>query len=184
MNRSLRLGVLLASIVLSAWACGNSFSSVTGTGATAGAGGTTPGTGGAATSSTVSSGGSTSSAGGGAGGSSSTSSGTTTSTGSGTGGGGTDGGILGPTVQILHPGSGVDRQQGVSIYFHGIATDPTDGTLSGSALVWTDDLEGQFGTGEPVNWAPTMLGTHVMTLTATDSLNYAATSTVTFDIVP
>lgn len=27
---------------------------------------------------------------------------------------------------------------------YGVATDPTDGTLSGSALMWTDSLEGQF----------------------------------------
>jgi hypothetical protein len=56
--------------------------------------------------------------------------------------------------------------------------------LSGNALVWTDSLEGKFGTGDPVNWAPTMLGSHTITLTGTDSLNYSATSTVTFNIVP
>lgn len=67
-----------------------------------------------------------------------------------------DGGSLGPTVSILHPGAGVDRSVNVSIYFHGVATDPTDGALSGSALVWTDSREGQFGTGDPVNWAPTV----------------------------
>src|SRR5215475_8085594 len=65
-------------------------------------------------------------------------------------GSGVDAGPLGPTVQILHPGSGVDRKVNVSIFFHGTATDPTDGTLSGNALVWTDNLEGQFGTGDPV----------------------------------
>jgi hypothetical protein len=97
---------------------------------------------------------------------------------------GIDGGALGPTVTILHPSSGVDRTQNVSIYFHGTATDPTDGTLNGSALVWVDSLEGQFGTGDPVNWAPTQLGSHTITLIATDSLNYSASASVTFNIVP
>jgi hypothetical protein len=95
-----------------------------------------------------------------------------------------DAGPLGPKVQILHPGSGVDRTVGVSIYFHGTATDPTDGMLSGNALVWTDSLEGKFGTGDPVMWAPTVLGAHTITLNAVDSLNYGATSSVTFNIIP
>jgi hypothetical protein len=97
---------------------------------------------------------------------------------------GIDGGADGPTVQIFHPGGGVDRKVNVSIYFHGVATDPTDGTLSGSALVWIDNLEGQFGTGDPVNWAPTQLGSHTITLRATDSKNYTATATVTFNVIP
>lgn len=95
-----------------------------------------------------------------------------------------DGGALGPTVTILHPSGGVDRTVDVSIYFHGTATDPTDGTLSGSALVWTDSLEGQFGTGDPVNWAPTQTGSHTITLSAVDSLGYGATDSITFNIVP
>jgi hypothetical protein len=108
----------------------------------------------------------------------------TTSSGSGGGGAGIDGGPLGPTVELLHPGGGVDRPVNVSIYFHGAATDPTDGMLTGKALVWTDNLEGQFGTGDPVNWAPTKVGAHVIMLTGTDSLNYSAAATVSFNITP
>jgi hypothetical protein len=87
-------------------------------------------------------------------------------------------------VTILHPGAGVDRKVNVSIYFHGTASDPTDGMLSGNALVWTDSLEGKFGTGDPVMWAPTMVGSHTITLTATDSLNYSANDKITFNVVP
>jgi hypothetical protein len=97
---------------------------------------------------------------------------------------GIDGGADGPTVQIFHPAGGVDRTVNVSIYFHGVATDPTDGILSGSSLVWIDSLEGQFGTGDPVNWAPTKLGSHTITLRATDSKNYTATATITFNVIP
>jgi hypothetical protein len=95
-----------------------------------------------------------------------------------------DGGSLGPTVSILHPGAGVERTVNVSIYFHGTAMDPTDGALGGSALVWTDSREGQFGTGDPVNWAPTVTGSHTITLRAVDSLGYGATDSITFNIVP
>jgi hypothetical protein len=52
--------------------------------------------------------------------------------------------------------------------------------LMGNALVWSDSLEGQFGTGDPVMWAPTMTGTHIVTLTATDSLSLKGMATVTF----
>jgi hypothetical protein len=72
----------------------------------------------------------------------------------------------------------------VSIYFHGIGTDPTDANLSGTALVWSDNLEGQFGTGDPVNWAPTMAGMHTVTLTGKDSLGYSASDSVTFNVTP
>ena len=71
-----------------------------------------------------------------------------------------------------------------AIFFHGTATDPTDGTLMGSALVWSDSLEGQFGTGDPVMWAPTMTGTHTVTLTATDSLMLTGMASVTFMVTP
>jgi hypothetical protein len=78
----------------------------------------------------------------------------------------------------------VDRKVNVSIFFHGTAMDPTDGALTGNALVWTDSLEGQFGTGDPVNWAPTVTGSHTITLRARDSLGYSATDSITFNIVP
>jgi hypothetical protein len=87
-------------------------------------------------------------------------------------------------VSLLHPGAGVDRKVNVLIFFHGTATDPTDGPLSGNALVWIDSLEGQFGTGDPVNWAPTVIGSHTITLRAIDSLGYGATDSITFNIVP
>lgn len=97
--------------------------------------------------------------------------------------GGVDAGALGPLVTITHPGTD-PRQKGKSIPFVGAGVDPTDGMLSGNALVWTDSKEGQMGTGSPINWTPTQLGSHTITLTGTDSLKYSATDTVTFDVIP
>lgn len=192
MKSSLRFGLVIASIGLCSVACGQQFVEFTGSsgsgtsGKTSGTGGTTSGTGSAtagtggvmatsngpsaSSSSTASSGASASSA-------------SATSGASSSSGGGVDGGMLGPTATILHPG-GDPRPKGVSIYFHGTGNDPTDGPLSGGALVWTDDLEGQFGTGDPVMWAPTVLGPHVITLTAKDSLGFSATDTRKFKVIP
>jgi hypothetical protein len=185
--RGLRFPAPLAAAVivaLAAISCGSGssglFTSTESSSSGAGAGGASTsatgsgGSGGEAASSTASSSG---------GGSTSSSTGSSTTSAS-SSSGGVDAGPLGPTITILHPGGGVDRKQNVSIYFHGTGVDPTDGMLSGNALVWTDSLEGKFGTGDPVNWAPTMLGAHTITLTGTDSLNYSATSTVTFNIIP
>ena len=155
-------------------AVGMAFIGCGGTGSTDGAGGS----GSSSTSAAGMGGGAVSSS------ASSTSSGSSASSGSGSSGSGVDGGALGPVVTILHPGSGVDRKVNVSIYFHGTGVDPTDGMLTGNALVWTDNLEGQFGTGDPVNWAPTKVGAHVITLTGTDSLNYSSSDMVMFNIVP
>jgi hypothetical protein len=78
----------------------------------------------------------------------------------------------------------VDRKVNVSIYFHVSATDPTDGPLTGTAIVWTDSLEGQFGTGDPVNWAPTVTGSHTITVRVQDSLGFVATDSITFSVTP
>jgi hypothetical protein len=152
-------------------------------------------TGGAENGGTTGGGGTSASGGtpsGGASGSGGSSSGGSQSDGGGTGGTNdtdagaplVDGGALGPTVTILHPGAGVDRKVNVSIYFHGSATDPTDGTLTGSALTWIDSLEGEFGKGDPVNWAPTKTGSHTVTLRSVDSLGYGASDSITFNITP
>jgi chitinase len=73
------------------------------------------------------------------------------------------------------------RPAGVPIPFVGVATDPEDGNLSGASLVWTSDLSGQFGTGENFN-APLTVGTHIITLTVTDSDSNTGTDSVTLYI--
>jgi hypothetical protein len=75
---------------------------------------------------------------------------------------------VGPTAVIFHPGSGTTYTAGTSIPFVGHAMDPVDGALTGNALVWRSDLAGQIGTGEMFS-ATLGAGTHVVTMTATDS---------------
>jgi hypothetical protein len=90
--------------------------------------------------------------------------------GAGGGGGGGGGGPSGqvPQVQINHPGDMENRPANKDIPFVGVATDAEDGDLGGASLVWTSNLSGQIGTGTMFN-APLPVGTHVITLTATDS---------------
>ncbi len=86
-----------------------------------------------------------------------------------------------PTATINHPGDGEVRDAGDDIPFVGVGTDPEDGALSGSALVWTSSLTGQFGTGVLFD-ATLTAGTHVVTLTVTDSDGNLGTDSVTLEI--
>lgn len=85
-----------------------------------------------------------------------------------------------PQVQINHPGDMEMRTAGMVFPFIGVANDPEDGALSGMSLVWTSNLSGQIGTGTMFN-ATLPVGTHTVTLTATDSDgNSAADSLVLY----
>jgi len=74
-----------------------------------------------------------------------------------------------PTADITSPSNGASFTEGESITFSGTGTDPEDGTLSGSSLVWTSDKDGQIGTGTSFTKSNLSLNTHTITLTVTDS---------------
>lgn len=74
-----------------------------------------------------------------------------------------------PTVTVTAPGDGSTFEEGAEITFTGTAEDPEDGALSGASLVWSSDLDGQIGTGGSVTTGTLSVGTHTVTLTATDS---------------
>jgi hypothetical protein len=75
---------------------------------------------------------------------------------------------LPPSVTIASPATGSAPEQG-SIALGGSATDPEDGALSGTSLVWSSSVDGPIGTGESIPDAALTIGTHTVTLTATDS---------------
>lgn len=89
-----------------------------------------------------------------------------------------------PAVTIARPASGAQFSQGTTIVFEGTATDAEDGDLGGAALSWASDLDGALGTGAMLSTPDLQLGTHTISLTATDSKNGAGTSTVVITIGP
>jgi len=58
---------------------------------------------------------------------------------------------------------------GTSMVFSGLASDPEDGPVPVESLVWTSDVDGELGAGGDVVTDLLSAGTHVITLSATDS---------------
>ncbi len=101
------------------------------------------------------------------------------------GGGGSGGGPgnASPVPVITHPGDMETRPASVAVPFIGSASDVEDGALLGAALVWTSDVDGDLGTGTDFSLALSA-GTHVVTLTATDSDGNNGATSVTLFMTP
>ena len=87
-----------------------------------------------------------------------------------------------PTAAITAPADGSSFASGTSVAFTGTGTDPEDGALSGASLVWTSDLDGQFGTSGSVTTSGLSIGVHAITLTVTDSNGGTDTDQITVTI--
>ena len=95
-----------------------------------------------------------------------------------------------PQARILSPASGSSFLSEQTLVLVGEGTDVEDGMLPDSALSWQSSLSGTLGTGRMLSVTGLITGTHVITLTATDSNSNMGTATVqvvaTFpeDVVP
>ena len=89
-----------------------------------------------------------------------------------------------PTASITQPANNASFVQGASVSFAGSGNDPETGALSGGALTWTSDRDGAIGTGTGFSTTTLSVGTHVITLTATDPQNATGTATRTIVITP
>jgi alpha-tubulin suppressor-like RCC1 family protein len=87
-----------------------------------------------------------------------------------------------PAAAITSPAEGTVFLAGASILFTGSASDPEDGALSGDALLWTSDRDGQIGTGTSFSRTDLSLGTHLITLSATDSQGLSGSTSVTIHV--
>ena len=87
-----------------------------------------------------------------------------------------------PAATISAPANGVSVAQGANVTFTGSANDAESGTLSGSALVWSSSASGQIGTGASVSTSALAVGTHTITLTATDPQGAVGTAVRTLTI--
>jgi hypothetical protein len=94
------------------------------------------------------------------------------------GGGGTNPGSADqPTVSIAAP-TGTYFKEGENIVFSGSATDSGGGQLTGSALAWSSNIDGQIGTGETLITSVLSPGNHNIALRATDAAGAAASVTL------
>jgi hypothetical protein len=95
-----------------------------------------------------------------------------------------------PQVRILSPAPGSSFLPEQTLILVGEGTDVEDGLLADSLLSWQSSLSGTLGTGRMLGATGLITGTHVITLTATDSDGNMSTANVqvlvTFpeDVVP
>ena len=87
-----------------------------------------------------------------------------------------------PSVTIISPEDSSTFSVGGVITFQGKATDPEDGVLTGSSLVWTSSIDGQIGTGESFSTSLLSVGTHTITLMATDSDGNSASASINITV--
>lgn len=87
-----------------------------------------------------------------------------------------------PVARLNHPGD-EDTRPAAGIPFAGSGNDYEDGALTGGSLVWTSDLDGEFGTGETFD-SPLTAGTNTVTLTVTDSDGNTDAMSITLTVTP
>jgi len=85
-------------------------------------------------------------------------------------------------VIILNPHNGDQFEVGKEISFKGLARDLKDGALSEDSLVWESSIDGQIGTGKEFTEDNLSEGTHIITLTATNSQGESNSSSITITI--
>lgn len=86
-----------------------------------------------------------------------------------------------PTVTITAPANGASVAQGTSVNFTGTATDPEDGTISGS-LTWTSSINGNIGSGASFSTSTLSAGAHTITASVTDSGGAPGSAQITLNV--
>lgn len=81
-------------------------------------------------------------------------------------------------IQITTPTSAVTVLVGDTVALTAVATDPRDGPLTGSAIVWSAGSEASFATGTDVYWRAPSVGTFVVRARATGSAAAQATDSI------
>ncbi len=88
-----------------------------------------------------------------------------------------------PRVTIESPEDGASFEEAAEITFSGRAADFQGGDIAGQALVWTSSLDGTIGGGKTIISDSLSVGTHTITLTATDAVGASSSDTITINII-
>jgi hypothetical protein len=88
-----------------------------------------------------------------------------------------------PSASITYPPSNAIFHSSQRIEFRGYATDDLDGILPPTALNWSSSIDGALGSGVDI-FATLSVGTHVVTLAATNSAGLIGRASVTLQVLP
>jgi hypothetical protein len=87
-----------------------------------------------------------------------------------------------PTTYVLTPDTNSTFQRGATVVLHSSGWDLEDRSLTGTSISWSSDKDGFLANGRVTSVADLSLGTHVITVTATDSRGQTATDTTTVTV--
>lgn len=88
-----------------------------------------------------------------------------------------------PSVEITSRPMQDTVPQGTELSFAGQGSDPAEGALTDSALVWSSDIDGELGIGEQLTVSDLSGGFHTISLTATDQAGFTATDTALVGVI-
>ena len=87
-----------------------------------------------------------------------------------------------PVARYSHPDPDTQWAAGEPVFLDGVGYDPDDGNLPDGALLWVSDLDGNLGSGRELAVSTLSEGSHVITLSVTDSDNNPASAEVSLTI--
>ena len=90
--------------------------------------------------------------------------------------------ITSPEVTITFPSDGETFSEYYEIYFTGEAYDDVDGALTETSLVWTSSLDGDLGYGGFLELFGLSIGSHEITLTATNNQGFSGSDSITIEV--
>ena len=93
-----------------------------------------------------------------------------------------DGAVNAPRTEVLTPDSGLSFPKAATVILHSSGWDLEDKAIGGASLSWSSDLDGVIGSGRLLSVADLSVGTHVLTVTATDSSGMTGSDSTTITI--
>ena len=87
-----------------------------------------------------------------------------------------------PWTNVLTPDDGMTFRKGATVVLHASGWDLEDRALEGASLVWASDLDGIVATGRLTTVASLSVGTHVLSVTATDADGNMTSDTTTITV--